>query len=185
VSHRFQVYAALVLAVLLVAGVLAHPPTAGATACAKADAVPGQASPADLTRAIVCVSNAERRGHGLRKLRVDSLLSKAARRHSLDMVRRGYFAHTGPSGDTFVQRIRSAGYLSSAHRWLVGENLAWGWGASGSPGGIVKAWLRSPEHRKILLRPSYREIGVGVALGGPRPQAVPEATFTADFGVVD
>jgi uncharacterized protein YkwD len=185
VSHRFQVYAALVLAALLVAGVLAHPPTAGATACARADAVPGQASSADLARAIVCVSNAERRGHGLRKLRVDSLLSKAARRHSLDMVRRGYFAHTGPSGDTFVQRIRSAGYLSSVHRWLVGENLAWGWGASGSPGGIVKAWLRSPEHRKILLRPSYREIGVGVALGGPRPQAAPEATFTADFGVVD
>jgi hypothetical protein len=25
---------------------------------------------------------------------------------------------------------------------------------------------------------------VGVALGGPRPQAAPEATFTADFGVI-
>ena len=184
-SHRLQVHVAVVLAVLAVVGALAHPPAAGAVSCAKAHALPGQASQADLARATVCVSNAVRRGHGLRELRIDPLLSTAARRHSLDMVRRGYFAHTGPSGDTFVQRIRSAGYLSSAHRWLVGENLAWGWGASGSPGGIVKAWLRSPEHRKILLRPSYREVGVGVALGGPRPQAAPEATFTADFGVVD
>lgn len=184
-SQRYQTYAAHLLAALLLVGVLAHPPTAGATACARADAVPGQASQAELARATVCVSNAERRRRGLRTLKVDPLLSKAARRHSLDMVRRGYFAHTGPSGDTFVQRIRSAGYLGSSHRWLVGENLAWGWGASGSAGGIVDAWLRSPEHRKILLRPSYRAVGVGVALGGPRPQAAPGATFTADFGVVE
>jgi uncharacterized protein YkwD len=137
-----------------------------------------------LAHAVLCVSNAERRGRGLGELRLNPLLSTAARRHSLDMVRRGYFAHTGPSGDTFVQRIRAAGYLSSANRWLVGENLAWGWGAAGSPGGIVAAWLRSPEHRKILLRPGYREVGVGVALGGPHPQAAPQATFTADFGVI-
>jgi uncharacterized protein YkwD len=45
--------------------------------------------------------------------------------------------------------------------------------------------MRSPEHRKILLRPYYREVGVGVALGGPRPQAATEATFTADFGVIE
>ena len=66
----------------------------------------------------------------------------------------------------------------------MGENLGWGWGPSGSPAGIVRAWLRSPEHRKILLRRSYREVGIGVALGGPDPQGAPEATFTADFGVI-
>jgi uncharacterized protein YkwD len=182
VPHRLQVYAALVLATLSAAGALAHP--ARAAPCAGAQALPGQANRTQLARAIVCVSNAERLAHGLRKLRIDARLSTAARRHSLDMVRRGYFAHTGPSGDTFVQRIRAAGYLSSANRWLVGENLGWGWGASASPGGIVNAWMHSPEHRRILLRPDYRELGVGVALGGPRPQAAPEATFTADFGVI-
>jgi uncharacterized protein YkwD len=184
VSHRLQVHAALVLVALAVVGALAHPPGARAASCARAHALPGQASRTQLARAIVCVSNAKRRDHGLRQLRVDSRLSTAARRHSLDMVRRGYFAHTGPSGDTFVQRIRAAGYLASARRWLVGENLGWGWGASASPGAIVKAWMRSPEHRRILLRPDYREVGVGVALGGPRPRAASEATFTADFGVI-
>jgi uncharacterized protein YkwD len=66
----------------------------------------------------------------------------------------------------------------------VGENLGWGWGVGASPSRIVEAWMHSPEHRKILLRPSYQEVGIGVALGGPRPQAASEATFTADFGVI-
>ncbi|MEA2419512.1 MAG: hypothetical protein QOE60_1718 [Thermoleophilaceae bacterium] len=184
-SHALRVYSALVLVALSVAGLLTNPPEAGAASCALAHATPGQASRTELARAVVCVSNAERRRHGLQELKINSRLSTAARRHSLDMVRRGYFAHTGPSGDTFVQRIRAAGYLDSAYQWLVGENLAWGWGASGSPGGILKAWLHSPEHRKILLRPSYREVGVGVALGGPRHVGAPEATFTADFGITN
>jgi uncharacterized protein YkwD len=184
VPLRLQVHAALVIAALSAMGALAHPPVADAASCAGAHAIPGEASRTQLAHAVVCVTNAERRGHGLRKLKVNPRLATAARHHSLDMVRRGYFAHTAPSGATFVQRIRAAGYLNSARRWLVGENLGWGWGASGSPRGIVKAWMRSPEHRKILLRPSYREVGIGVALGGPRPHAESEAMFTADFGVI-
>jgi uncharacterized protein YkwD len=185
VSHRLHVYAALVLAALLVMASLALPLAAGAATCASASALPGDASRSQLARAVVCVSNLERRAHGLRALRVNRQLASAARRHSLDMVRRGYFAHTGPSGDTFVQRIRAAGYLRSARTWLVGENLGWGWGAGASPSGIVDAWMHSPEHRKILLRPSYGEVGVGVVRGGPHPKAAPQATFTADFGVTE
>jgi uncharacterized protein YkwD len=185
VSDPLRLYAALALAVLWLAGPLAHPSAAGAAVCAGTHATPGQASRTELARAVVCVSNAQRRRHGLQELKVNSQLSTAARRHSFDMVWRGYFAHTGPSGDTFVQRIRAAGYLRSAHTWLVGENLGWGWGDGASPEGIVQAWLRSPEHRKILLRPSYREVGVGVALGGPHPRSAPDATFTADFGITN
>jgi uncharacterized protein YkwD len=163
----------------------ARPAAATAGSCAGASAIPGEASQSQLARAVVCVSNLKRRAHGLRVLVVDRQLSAAARRHSLDMVRRRYFAHTGPSGDSFVQRIRDAGYLTSARTWVVGENLAWGWGAGASPSRIVEAWMHSPEHRKILLRPSYGEVGVGVVQGGPHPKAAPEATFTADFGVID
>jgi uncharacterized protein YkwD len=184
VPHRLQVLTALVIAALSAVGALAHPPVAGAATCARAHAIPGEASRTQLAHAVVCVTNAERRGHGLRKLKLNRRLATAARDHSLDMVRRGYFAHTAPSGETFEQRIRAAGYLNSARRWLVGENLGWGWGASASPRGIVKAWMRSPEHRKILLRPSYQEVGIGVAFGGPRRQVESQATFTADFGVI-
>jgi uncharacterized protein YkwD len=185
VSHRIQVYAARALVALALAAAFGQPAAANAASCAGASAVSAAASPSRLARAVMCVSNAERRGHGLGELRLNSRLARAARRHSRDMVRRGYFAHTGPSGDTYVQRIQDAGYLASAHTWLVGENLAWGWGASASPSRIVQAWMHSPEHRKILLRPSYREVGVGVVRGGPHPGAAPEATFSAEFGVTD
>lgn len=153
--------------------------------CASADAAPAQASPAQVARAGVCMINAERRGHGLAALRVNPRLSLAARRHSLDMVRHHYFAHVAPSGVTFVRRIQKAGYLSGAHRWLVGETLGWGWGAGASAHRIVQAWMKSPEHRRILLTPSYRELGVGVVWGGPHRRAIPYATFTADFGVTN
>jgi uncharacterized protein YkwD len=176
---------AVALAAAAVSGALVQPSAAAAAACASADAVPAQASRAAVTRAGVCMINAERRAHALAALRVDPRLSMAARRHSVDMVRRHYFAHTGPAGDSFVRRIRRAGYLRSPRRWLVGETLGWGWGDGGSAHGIVRAWMHSPEHRKILLTPSYREVGVGVVWGGPRPLAAPEATFTADFGVTN
>ena len=184
-SRRLQLYAALLLAALSVTATLARPAAAGAASCASASARPGEATRSQLARAVVCVSNLTRRAHGLRALRVNPQLSTAARRHSLDMVRRGYFAHTGPSGDSFVQRIRDAGYLTSARTWFVGENLAWGRGPGASPSRIVRAWMHSPEHRKILLRPSYGEVGVGVAHGGPHQKHGPEATFTADFGVTE
>ena len=47
----------------------------------------------------------------------------------------------------------------------TGENLAWGNGAFGSAGGILRAWLASPEHRANLLRPGFHRIGIGLAHG--------------------
>ena len=182
-SHPLSLSLALALAALSAAGALAHPPPAAAAACAHANALPAQVSRAEVGRAVVCEINAERRSHGLSQLSVNSQLATAARRHSLDMVQRHYFSHVGPSGVGLVRRVRAAGYLTSVHRWLVGETLAWGWAAGASPIRIVQAWMHSPEHRRIVLRSSYRELGIGVAWGGPRPRSAPDATFTADFGV--
>ena len=184
-SQRRQLVAAIAALALSVAGAGAHAGAAGAAACASADAAPAQASRSEVARASLCVINAERRSRGLQALGVNPQLAMAARRHSLDMVRRRYFAHTAPTGVSFVQRIRRVGYLSSAHRWLVGETLAWGWGPGASAHEIVQAWMRSPEHRRIVLTPAYREVGIGVVWGGPHRRAAPKATFTADFGVID
>src|SRR5206468_2193022 len=49
-------------------------------------------------RAVLCLQNAERRRHGLSSLKVESALSKAAYRHTRDMVRRRYFGHVSPRG---------------------------------------------------------------------------------------
>ena len=64
----------------------------------------------------------------------------------------------------------------------MGEDLAWGAGRRGSAQGIVRAWMHSPEHRKVILTASYREVGIGLVWGAPRRVSLPAATYTADFG---
>ena len=61
--------------------------------------------------ATLCLINRERRAHGLVPLSGNARLGRAAGRHAADMVRRGYFAHVSPEGQTFVDRLRDAGYL--------------------------------------------------------------------------
>jgi uncharacterized protein YkwD len=182
VSPFRQVAAGLAAASLV--AMLASAPRADAVACARADAAPGTVTASVFARATVCTINAERGSHGLRALRVDPRLALAARRHSRDMVRHRYFAHRAPSGSDPAQRIGQTGYLSDALPWLVGETLAWGTGGGASPHGIVLAWMHSPPHRRILLRGRYRELGLGVVWGAPLRRSGPQATVTAEFGVI-
>ena len=49
------------------------------------------------------------------------------------MVSQGYFDHTSPDGDTFVDRILGAGYAKRNDGWTLGENLAWGTGDLSTP----------------------------------------------------
>ena len=135
-----------------------------------------------LRNATVCLLNAERRARGLGRLRLSDALTRAAYRHARDMVVRKYFAHTSPSGRTFISRIRATGYMSRARRWTVGENLAWGAGTRATPAAIVRAWMRSPAHRANILNRSFREIGLGIALGAPRRGYSQAATYGNEFG---
>jgi uncharacterized protein YkwD len=172
---------ALPSACLAIAAVALVPADAGGAACASASARPGQASRDALAGATLCVLNGVRRDHGLRRLSVSRRLQRAALRHSRDMVRRRYFAHDSLSGASFVDRIRRAGYLSGARRWMVAENLAWGAGTRASPAAIVDAWMRSRGHRRNILTARYREIGIGVVFGAPSGIGR-SATYTTDFG---
>ena len=158
-------------------------------ACQAATARVGEASDAQLKRATLCLLNQTRERRGLPRLRLDARLSEAAERHSQDMVRRGYFAHDSLTGASFVDRVRRSGYLRSARSWAVGENLAWGSGARGTPEQILKAWMNSSGHRANILQRRFREVGIGVAAGAPlrvpaSPLRVslPAATYTTDFG---
>jgi uncharacterized protein YkwD len=100
--------------------------------------------------------NATRTAHGLRPLSVDGTLTRAARAHSLEMIRGGYFAHGDFRGRMLAFHVRGP---------FVGENLAWGNGAYASPTTVISEWLRSPEHRANLLRPSFTRIGIGESQG--------------------
>jgi uncharacterized protein YkwD len=133
-----------------------------------------------LVRATLCVLNAERARHDLAPLKLNRRLSKAARRHSRAMARKHFFSHTSPSGATFVDRIRRAGYLAGASSWSIGENIAYGSGSQGAPRAIGTAWMNSPGHRANILSRSFRAIGIGIAAGTPFGGG--GATYTTDFG---
>jgi uncharacterized protein YkwD len=126
--------------------------------------------------------NAVRARHGVRPLVLDVRLDRAARRHSREMVLRRYFAHESPGGGRFSARIAATGWMRRRGRWYVGETLAWGWGTSARPRGVVAAWLRSPSHRRVALSPRYRRVGIGIVRGTPVAGAPAGVTYTADFG---
>jgi uncharacterized protein YkwD len=134
--------------------------------------------------AVVCLVNAERASRGLKPLRRDGALAEAARKHANDMARRNFFAHVGPAGERVRDRINAAGYASNGDGWRVGENLGWGTGARATPNALVDAWLASPPHRRIMLGDSYRELGVGVAQGAPKPSSLRGATYALELGVI-
>jgi uncharacterized protein YkwD len=98
--------------------------------------------------------NAVRKSNGLPALRVDFHLVRAARGHSADMMRRQYFAHGSVAG-----RVSAAG----ARGPLFGEDLAWATEINAT--WVVTHWLASPGHRRVLLRPGFRRVGIGYAFG--------------------
>ena len=125
-------------------------------------------------RSVFKLLNDIRRAHDLPAFTFSSALRSAAREHSADMLARQYFEHDAP-GEPFDRRIRR--HLNSS---LVGENIAWGTGRYATPEGLVKLWMNSPAHRKIILQRSLRRVGLGVAIGkfAGSPGA---AMATADF----
>lgn len=180
-ARRIALTALLASAVALTGA----PSASAAGGCASASAKPGHASKHSLRSATLCLVNAERRSQGLHPLSWSRRLSRAARRHTHDMVRHRYFSHDSLSGGTFVDRIRRTGYLRHVRRWMVGENLAWGAGRQSTPQAIMRAWMHSPGHRANILTGRYREMGIGLSLGAPARTgglAYEAATYATSFG---
>ena len=155
---------------------------AAAVPCANTDVMPTAQNLELVRAAILCLHNQIRAEKGLPVLRDNAKLRKAAAGQSGDMVANGYFDHTSPSGDTFVDRILGAGYAKKTDGWTLGENLAWGTGDLSTAQGVMNAWMNSPGHKANILKRAYREVGIGIRLGVPSDSGV-GATITADFGV--
>jgi uncharacterized protein YkwD len=115
--------------------------------------------------------NQVRAHKGLKPVRLDLRLWRAARHHTSDMLRRRYFAH-GATTERLSRYVKGAG--------VVGETLAWGSGAYSSPARTIESWLRSPPHRAVLLDPDFRFVGVG-SRGGPFQGQSWARVYTADF----
>ncbi len=102
------------------------------------------------------LTNQAREKEKLRPLKPNPRLFQAARNHSANMARQGKMEHV-LDGKTPVQRVEATGY-----RWRrAGENIAYGLNTPIE--GIFKSWMESQHHRENILRPEFREIGIGVA----------------------
>jgi uncharacterized protein YkwD len=121
--------------------------------------------------------NAERRKAGARPLRANARLDQAAQRHAEDMLARDYFAHESPEGKTVRDRAKAAGY-----DWrMIGENIASG---QFSVEEVMDTWMNSPGHRRNILEPGFRELGIGLARGksGKGGQGGYQVTWAQAFG---
>ena len=138
-----------------------------------------------IEQAVVQRINEVRAEHGLRPLALSSSLTAAAAQHSESMADLGYFTHESHDGTVFWQRIGQFYGTRGYTGWSVGENIVFG-SEPLSADDVVQAWLDSPPHRRNLLSPAWREIGVGVvsATGAPGVFGGDDILLaTADFGV--
>jgi uncharacterized protein YkwD len=108
---------------------------------------------------VLVLLNEIRQQHGLSTLTASVALRSAARSHSADMLKNGYFEHDSKN-EAWDARI--ARFVKSP---MIGENIAWGTGSYGTPEGIVSQWMHSPTHRAIILTGGLHRIGLALATG--------------------
>jgi uncharacterized protein YkwD len=126
-----------------------------------------------------------RRSKDLAELTLNPALSLAARGHSQSMAMHGYFTHEGWNGSSFWARIKPKYRPQLGNEWSVGENMVWA-SPELSADYALQIWLDSPPHRKILLTPAWREVGLGAVRAFAAPgvyKGLDVTILTADFGV--
>jgi uncharacterized protein YkwD len=172
----------LVVAALALAGIASagpNPVSAPVADTAGISAVTG------LEQQTLLAINAVRRDNGLVPLRLNRGLAAAARGHSLSMAEHGFFQHASYDGSAFWRRIKPVYPPAPGRYWGAGENMVWA-SPDLSAQIVIDMWMKSPEHRKNLLTPAWREVGVGGihALAAPGVyQGLDVTIVTADFGV--
>src|SRR5262245_16094121 len=114
----------------------------------------------ELERQVLVAVNAVRREHGLVPLRANRALGYAARAHSRSMAEKGFFRHTSADGSAFWKRLMPVYRQQQGRPWSMGENLVWR-SPELTAEQAVDLWMKSPPHRKNLLTPAWRDIGIG------------------------
>jgi uncharacterized protein YkwD len=101
--------------------------------------------------------------------RVVAAVNKARARAGLKRLR-VYQTCLDGHADRWAKRLAESGRLQHRNQYRVlgacnlhwtGETLARGAGSL-SPGGMVRAWMHSPGHRAVLMKPRANLAGVGI-----------------------
>ena len=112
--------------------------------------------------------NRERTKRDLEPLVMDDTISEVAEWYSSDMLKGGYFSHIGSDGSTPGERMKGNGIRFR----VAGENIAYATTVELAHDGL----MGSPPHKENILDPSFRRVGIGVAVGGRY-----RMMFTQDF----
>jgi uncharacterized protein YkwD len=168
--------AALTSAVVL--GAASAPASAAPAASVTISEVTG------LEADILVELNAVRRAHGLTPLRRATPLVAAAATHSRAMASYGFFQHESRDGSPFWHRVQRFYGKQGFASWSVGENLLWSTNLDAAR--AVKLWMGSPAHRRNILLPSWREIGLSAVSVTRAPghfEGRDVVIVTSNFGV--
>jgi uncharacterized YkwD family protein len=103
--------------------------------------------------------NQERAKQGIAPLKINMELQKVARLKAKDMIEKNYFSHQSPTyGSPFDMMNR----FGISYR-TAGENIA----GNSSVQGAHTSLMNSDGHRRNILNPSFKEVGIGIVDGGP------------------
>jgi uncharacterized protein YkwD len=177
---RLPVGLLFVGAALLVAPAVAAAAVVGGPSAASS----GLTARSSLDQEILAQINRVREGHGLNPLRLARSLAVAAIDHSQEMAEGGFFGHDSADGSAYWERIRRFYRWMGFSRWAVGENVFWA-SPDASALEVVQDWMRSPPHRRILLYPGWRDLGVAAIHDSRTPgayQGLEVTIVTVDFG---
>lgn len=131
----------------------------GETRTVTIDVALNESSDEELEKRVLELTNEERAKQGLDPLVWNDTLAETARAHSRDMVKRGFFSHNNPDGQSPFDRMKAAGITYKA----AAENIAAG---QATPEKVIIEWMNSDGHRHNILNPDLKELGVGLARGG-------------------
>lgn len=143
-----------------------------------------EARASTLAAGVVAELNSLRAKRGLVALRVSPGLIAAAAHHSREMSQNGYFDHRSADGSAFSKRVARF-YPVGRSSWSVGENLLWASPEIDAPGAL-RMWMGSPEHRKNMLDPTWREVGISALHVAAAPgfyKGLEVTIITANFGL--
>ena len=108
--------------------------------------------------AMLSAVNLERATRGLPSLSADESLRNVAQAHAKDMLKRGYFSHYTPEGNSPFDRMAGANISYQ----YAGENLAFAPDVKIAMDGLMK----SPGHAANILSKNFGKVGIGVIDAG-------------------
>ena len=102
---------------------------------------------------LISLINQSRKKIGLPNVIENKKLQNTAQARLVDMQKQGYFSHLNPKGENIKKFLQDSNY----NIILAGENLAKNFTNEKE---LDQAWLKSFSHRRIMMGPIYKDIGI-------------------------